>query len=447
MKILIWILIFLLPLHAFLITTLKCKYRINTDFLRFWKELILIFLVIYSFFFAYKNSHYSLKKLYHKNTLLWLITAFIISSAIYIFFPFFTLKAASVLGFRYDVFFLIALLVGLYTQWSQENLRFYLKTLFLSTFGILIIFLPWYLFWDISSLSNMFWYSNEVSTYTANQCISFAQNVNGEHRFQATFGGPIRFSVFLSIVGSLFTGYILSATRFSKKQKYILLGAFGILIFPAIFFSYSKTSMLGALFAIIIFSFLSYKYIYRKKITRKFYSILGLFSIVPLLIISLFKWDLFLHLGAIVNRLENISKSIEMFFYNPIGYGLGIAGPASQIGNSIESAGNWVIATNTTQVVHRFLPENWYIQILLEQGIIGLSLFLALIILIWVRLISRLKRHRDFLDVGITSAYFSLCFMALFTHAFEEAATSYTLFLFIGIILAGSIRREQVSKK
>lgn len=447
MKNILWVFIFLLPLHAFLITIAKCKYGINTDLLRFWKEIILMALVIIAFLSAYKNSQYSLKNLYHKNTLLGLTTAFIICSAIYIFFPFFTIKAASVLGFRYDVFFLVALLVGLYTAGSQEHLRFYLKTLFLSTFGILIIFLPWYLFGDISTLASSFGYSNEVSTYTANSCISFAQNVNGQHRFQGTFGGPIRFSVFLTIVGSLFTGYLFSATRFTKKQKYLLLGGFGALILTAIFFSYSKTSMLWALFAIVTFSLLTYKYIYRKKITAKFYGILAGISITPLVLIALFKWELFLHLWAVLNRLDNLSKSVEMFFYNPIGYGLWIAGPASQIWNSIESAGNWVIATNTTQVVHKFLPENWYVQILLEQGIIGFSLFTALIILIGVRLISRLKRHKDFLDVWIATAYFSLCFMALFTHAFEEAATSYTLFLFIGIILAGSIRREQLSKK
>jgi hypothetical protein len=60
--------------------------------------------------------------------------------------------------------------------------------LFLSTFGVLIIFLPWYLFGDISALASMFGYSPEVSTYTANTCISFAQNVDGQHRFQGTFG-------------------------------------------------------------------------------------------------------------------------------------------------------------------------------------------------------------------------------------------------------------------
>ncbi|USN58039.1 MAG: hypothetical protein H6767_06935 [Candidatus Peribacteria bacterium] len=134
-----------------------------------------------------------------------------------------------------------------------------------------------------------------------------------------------------------------------------------------------------------------------------------------------------------VNRLDNLTKSIEMFFYNPIGYGLGIAGPASQIGRSIESAGSWTIAASTVTTTHRFLPENWYVQILLEQGIVGLSLFSAVLIIIGYQLYRIVKVQRDYLSIGIFSAYVALCFMALFTHAFEEAATSYILFLIIGI--------------
>ena len=125
-------------------------------------------------------------------------------------------------------------------------------------------------------------------------------------------------SVFLTIVGSLFAGWCLSSTRFTKKQQYWLMAGFGILIFPAIFFSYSKTSMLGALFAIAMFILLTYKYIYQKKITRKFYGALAALMITPIALVALLKWELFLHLGAVLNRLENLSKSLEMFFYNPI---------------------------------------------------------------------------------------------------------------------------------
>ena len=447
MKIILALLLFFLPYHAFIVTVMQCKYNLDTNILRFWKELVVIGLLLYVFFTTYKRHDWSLAKLYEKNTLLGLITAFVISSAIYIFFPFFELKPAAVLGFRYDVFFFFTMLIGLFAVGIQQDMRFLLRTVFIATFGILIIFLPWYVFGDISKMASHFGYSDQVSTYFANQCLSFSQNVEGHHRFQATFGGPIRMSVYFTIVGTLFAGWMLTNTRFSLRKKYIISVIFGFLLLAGIFYSYSKTSMLGVVFSAALFIFLSYKYVYRHEIGKKFY--LGLTALVttPILLVTLFKAELFLHIGAMVNRLENLSKSVEMFFYNPIGYGLGIAGPASQIGNSIESAGSWQIATSTTTTVHRFLPENWFVQILLEQGIIGFSIFMALMILIGWRLIVRLKQYRDFMTVGITTAYFALCFMSLFTHGFEEAATSYMLFLFIGIILAESMHQEKHFKQ
>lgn len=446
MKSILACMIFLLPLHAFLVTVLKCRFGMNVDLLRFWKEWILTVLVISLFFTAYKHHGWSLKNIYKKNTLLGLTTAFIICSAIYIFFPFFQLKAAWVLGFRYDTYFLIAMIIGLYC-WLTRDLRYFLKTLFISTFGILIIFLPWYVFGDIWAKADIFWYSSQVSTYTANSCISFSQNVEWHHRFQWTFGWPIRFSVFLTIVYSLFAWWVLSSTRFVKEKQYYLLWGFGALIVPSIFLSYSKTSVLGFLFSICIFVLLSYKYIYRKKITRKFYLSLAWVVTLPIALVALLKWELFLHLGSVLNRLDNLSKSIEMFFYNPFWYGLWIAGPASQLWNSIESAGNWQIATSSVFTVHKFLPENWYVQILLEQWIVWFALFMALIILIWYRLIDLVVRSKSYMNVWIATAYFSLLFMALFTHAFEEAATSYILFFVIGLVLADSISREKNAKK
>ncbi len=440
------ILLFLLPLHAFLVTVLKCNYGINVDILRFWKEFIIAGLAIYTFFRAYTSANYSLKNLYHHNTLLGLTTAFIICSALYMYLPFFELKPASVLGFRYDVFFLIAMLVWVYSGLTMSDARILMKNLFLSTFAILIVFLPWYLFGDISALATMFWYSSEVSTYTANSCISFSQNVNGEHRFQATFGGPIRFSVFLVITYTLFCGWLFSSKRFIGNIRYLLLTVFWVLCITAIFFSFSKTSMLGLLFCGVMFSLLGYKYVYQKNITQKFYMILAGVLVIPITLTLILKWEMFLHFWAVINRLDNLKISMEMFFYNPIGYWLGIAGPASQIGTSIESAGNWQIATSTVTTVHRFLPENWFVQILLEQGIIGFSLFMALMILIGVRLVSYVKKHRGFLWVGIATGFFGLLFMSLFTHGFEEAATSYMLFLFIGIMLSESVQQEQRKK-
>jgi hypothetical protein len=57
-------------------------------------------------------------------------------------------------------------------------------------------------------------------------------------------------------------------------------------------------------------------------------------------------------------------------------------------------------------------------------------------VIIGYKLWEKVKKQKDYLGIGIFTAFLALCFMANFTHAFEEAATSYTLFLIIGIYLA-----------
>jgi len=471
MKYIIWALIFFLPFHAFLVTVLKCKVGLDTNLLRFWKEIIILILLTTTFIKVMGQNKWSLKKIYENNYILGTVTAFIISSLIFIFFPFFEIKTSALLWFRYDVFFFFALIIGLYLNNGIKDLHFYLKILFWSTLLILAIFLPWYLFWDIGALASIFGYSAEVSTYTANECISFAQNVNGQHRFQWTFGWPIRFSVFLTVFYIIYLGFILdhmymvdkklkkthshkvmqklSSVKGKIKAKTFLpkwvsvsdivssIGIPSLFIITAIFFSYSKTSVLGLVFGIALFVFMIWTLKLKRKIGRKFIGVISGIILVPIALIALLKRDLFLHLWAVINRLDNLSTSLEMFFYNPIGYGLGIAGPASQLGNSIESAGNWHIASVTVTSTHKFLPENWYVQILLEQWFIGLSIFLAVMLIIGFRLYAIAKSRKDYLSIAIFTAYITLCFMANFTHAFEEAATSYILFLIIGILIWG----------
>ncbi len=443
MRTLIGAFVFLIPLHAFIVTLLKCKYNIDVDFLRFWKEFVILWLLVTVFIQQLIENNYSLKKIYKGNYIVGTITAFTICSLVYMFFPFFEITMASILWFRYDVVFLLACIVWLYLKNGLQDLGFYIRTWAISAFGILLFFLPWYLFWDISALATSFGYSGEVSSYTANSCISFAQWVEWHYRFQGTFGWPIRFSVFLTVVLCVFSWYILSRKDLPNNKKYGILMGFGLLAVTAIFYSYSKTSVLGLVFATILFVYLARKYIYGKKISKAFLRTLWIALWVPLAYIVFFKGELFLHLWAIINRLDNLGKSIEMFFYNPIGYGLGIAGPASQVGNSIESAGSWQIATSTTSRIYKFLPENWYVQILLEQWIVGLSLFLSILILIGMKLWKKVKTRKDYMSIGMFTWFLALCFMANFTHAFEEAATSYVLFLFLGIYMSDDYLRKK----
>lgn len=467
LKIWLIVLVALLPLHALLVTTLKCKLWLNTDILRFWKEIILWVLFITTAIQTLNKYNWNFSRLYKNNFLLWTITMFIFWSFLFIFLPFLQPKISSFLWFKYDVFFLIAFVIWLYLVQVRENINLLLKTLFWVTAAILIVFIPWYLFGDISTASWIFWFSNEVSTYNTNSCISFSQNVNGQHRFQWSFSGPIRWSVFLTIFYILYLWYILKFLRNTKNNFFVmkwkpkigttkytnfskaLLVIPSLLVITSVFYSYSKTSILWLIVWISIFLYLTFKIKYKKTISTKFLSLAWILALLPIIWLLILKKDVFLHLGSIINRFDNLKTSVEMFLYNPIWYWLWIAWPASWIGKSIESAGWTEIAIISTWVTLKFLPENWYVQILLEQWIIWFWLFTWVMIIIWLKLYSIVKKQRNFFSIWVFSAYMTLLFMANFTHAFEESATSYILFLIIWAYIAQNnmIKNHTTKKK
>lgn len=438
MKFVISVLFFLLPFQAVIITFLQWKLWIDVSIIRFWREIIIIVLLSFWVFYELKRNNFSLKKVYKDNNLLWTTTAFILLSFVYIFFPFFYLKTSGYLWFKYDVFFLFALIIWLYLREFRENITHYLKVLFVSIWINLIIFLPVYLFWNVENFYSNLWYSTKESTYTAWKPISYAQNTpwvdwkTWVNRFQWSFSWPITLSVFLTIFYIIYIWFILNSVKNIKRRLTFILIPW-LFILSSIYFSYSKTSILWALFWAILFGYLVVKITFKKKIGKKI--ILGstIWIIASIIFMIIIKRDLFLHLGAILNRFDNLTKSVEMFLYNPIWYGLWVAWPASQIWRSLESAWkDWEIWLSSATTTHTFLPENWYVQILLEQWILWIALFLSVLIIIWMKLYSIAKYKKDYLSISIFVAFVTLCFMANFTHAFEESATSYLLFMVIG---------------
>lgn len=422
--------VFLLPFHAVFVTFLKCRIGVDMDILRFWKEFVIIGLLFWVAFNIFKKYKFNFWKLYKDNYLLWTITAFILSSFIYIFFPYFVIKISALLWFKYDVFFIFAFLIWMYLTFIKNNFENILKTVFTSIWVILIIFTPWFLSWNIDKKAELLWYSTKVSTYEANSCITFSQNVTWwYHRFQWSFWDPIRFSVFLVVFYFIFLGFSLDkTTNKNNRKKYLLISAWTILVLIWMFYAYTKTSFLWFIFWSILFIYLVRKIIYKKEISKKFIASLWALAIVPISYIAIFKRDLFLHPEAILWRVENLIRSIEMFFYNPIWYWLWIAWPASQLWTSSDSAlNNWVV---------KFLPENWYVQIFLEQSILGLSLFIWVLSIIWVYLYRIILRKKDFLSIWIFVSFITIIFMWNFTHVFEEAATSYILFMILWAYIA-----------
>jgi len=162
--------------------------------------------------------------------------------------------------------------------------------------------------------------------------------------------------------------------------------------------------------------------------------------------------------GHLTRPLQAIGHMVD----HPFGEGLGAAGPASNRVSETcvflrpQDDPSWAKTTprlcvflGQTQVqpadhVCRcpFLPENWYLQIGVELGVLGFVLFVGLVIVMLVRLgdlrhMTEDRRHTmgSGMDVAyvlrLTSyvSFLGVSIAALFLHAWEDSAVAYTLWL------------------
>ena len=78
-----------------------------------------------------------------------------------------------------------------------------------------------------------------------------------------------------------------------------------------------------------------------------------------------------------------------------------------------------------------FLPENWYLQIGVEMGVLGFVLFVTLIVLI----LRRLFKTSGELDQSIAFGFLGMSIAALVLHAWEDSAVAVTLWILLAALL------------
>ena len=77
---------------------------------------------------------------------------------------------------------------------------------------------------------------------------------------------------------------------------------------------------------------------------------------------------------------------------------------------------------------HFYIPESWYIQQFVEGGVIGGMLFLAIMLMLFIALVTKSPILGGmFAGIGV---------MNLFLHTFESSVLVLSLFMLIGLILA-----------
>lgn len=260
--------------------------------------------------------------------------------------------------------------------------------------------------------------------YTSNSIIA-GQYIESSHsslRVFSTLGGPNQLGAYLIIP------IVLCLTLAIRKKQWLwLLGVVGFSL--PLYMTYSRSAWLGAIVAIMV----SLLICTSKKIQLGMVATLAVFLIIGVVIFRQVNFCEYfpgttskvLHgdcssgtlTGSDFQRLSSQKLGLETVSKQPLGYGLGTAGPASFYGNS------------------PLITENWYLQIAIEIGIVGLLLYLAMLTMLAFRLyVSSQSQSQDSIfSAALFAIICGLIISSLFLHTLADSTLNIILFALLGI--------------
>lgn len=243
--------------------------------------------------------------------------------------------------------------------------------------------------------------------FWANPPLYYLTGLNGTLRRQGIFAGPNNYGYFLvAFLPLILTAFPLTKkTRLSRyKKEHILPISITLLWFMAIAATLSRTALIGVV--VVIFLYQYKRFISHKK-QAIFIWILLLLSIAWL---SLLKWS------STLAHIHAKLSSISYVFEHPGWYWLGSSWPAVHH--------NWTI-----------LPENYFIQIIIDIWRIGFWL-LIITMIYGMRQYTSLCKQSSFLESDALMllrsfwiGFVALLAMGLTLHVFEDSMVNYSFFI------------------
>lgn len=326
-------------------------------------------------------------------------------------------------GGRYDFEFIIMFLLAYHgAEFLEKPTSYYIK-LFLVSTGIMI-FLSWLLKFPLSEdLLLYVWYSGNPSSWQFGSVPPIFHGIDWANvrRFQGVLDGPNTMGAFLILFSGMFAYFMRN-----KRDWYFVSWLILFFLIIMVIYTYSRSALLGIIAGYIFAIIMSIRYVFQKY-KKQFIAISIFFFILAGLIYFQYSWTL----GAIIGRawstkwhLERMKTSIERFVEHPFGQWLGSSGPAYRYTKKLEWADKSIIEKEDAY----YIPESWYLQQLVEWGIIGGITFILFMFTIFWRLT---QKH-----IILWSMFVAIAIMNLFLHTFESAPFSLSLFLLIGILLS-----------
>lgn len=338
-------------------------------------------------------------------------------------------------GFKYDCIPLVAFLVLRRVAWSDAFFRRVGIVLLgvagiVAVYGMISMYLPQSFFAALG-------YSDLHSLYQPDAPLAAFQQIGGSalRRVQSTMSGPNQMGLWLLIPLSI----LLTQKRDVRSWK---LGV-GVFVVVAMLLTLSRSAILAAGAIVMML-------LWQRLPRKKFWFATG-FLLVLSFVISVSAYfiapNIAVRAASTRDHLIRPLQAIETIVQHPFGLGLGAAGPASNrisdtcvylaqgddpLWASVHKNLCVFVGDSQVQPTDRvcqcpFLPENWYLQIGVEMGVLGLVLFIALTVLMLRRLPS--NRFVFFAFLGISIA-------ALFLHAWEDSAVAYTMWVLLAAYLS-----------
>lgn len=212
---------------------------------------------------------------------------------------------------------------------------------------------------------------------------SFLVNIGGADYFRmaSLFPDPHNFALFAGMISFLSLALYVDFFRENKKSKINFYGMISLMGFVAIFLSFSRAAYIALIASLLIFAALGFKNIFSQKI--KTFLLLG---IVFLAMISVFSpvtgrfLDIFSREdGSNIGRVQILKDGLNIFKDNIL-FGVGIGNAPLRYNEDIEYRN----PTNS---------HNTYLEIAIENGILGLVLWIGLILGMIFRLVAMSLRQ------------------------------------------------------
>ena len=315
---------------------------------------------------------------------------------------------------RYDFLWFIVFMI--YKHWKvfiKEKLTDLLK-LFMISASISLFLWIMVKFVLGEEILSFFWFTIEVAQFWFGGWIPIYQWVeaSGIRRFQGILDSPLAMWYFLILFTWLFT-------HLNKKNVDYWVSFWIIILFSLVFLTYSRAAMLWVMVAVFILMLFSIKSLFKshKKTLINF-------LIIWIIIISGFAYvfqdklhNVFFRDGSTSGHITRMVTWVNRFIEKPLGSGLATSGPAYR--NIIE----WETTLETDRY---YIPESWFVQILVEWWFVYFSLFMAILFNISLNLYKRNNKY-------ILVMFIWVLIMNFFLHVFEYTYITILLFLFLGL--------------